>query len=148
MFLLSFGTLAYFYTRVITQVERLSSGLKLLKRLLYITIVFWNSCLVYSSTFTPTPVSLPTWNVYQVDCSYFDIWITKQLFRNGNCMGRGRVLIRGFLVYFPLYAWCVDLLCVLACVERVVLVSGVEVRVRLKLCMLVIQISKYQQSIW
>jgi hypothetical protein len=34
---------------------------------------------------------------------------------------------------FPSYACCVDLLCVLACVEVVVLVSGVEVRVRLKL---------------
>jgi hypothetical protein len=32
---------------------------------------------------------------------------------------------------FPLYACCVDLPCVLACVEVEVLVSGVEVRVSL-----------------
>jgi hypothetical protein len=44
-------------------------------------------------------------------------------------MGRGRVLFRGFLVCFPSYACCVDLLCVLACVE-VVFVSGMKVRVR------------------
>jgi hypothetical protein len=34
-----------------------------------------------------------------------------------------------YLVSFPSYACCVDLLCVLACVEVVVLVSGVEFRV-------------------
>jgi hypothetical protein len=33
-------------------------------------------------------------------------------------------------VCFPSYACCVDLLCVLACVEVVVLLSGAEVRVR------------------
>jgi hypothetical protein len=97
--------------------------------------VFWNSFLLYSSTFTSTPVSLPTWNVYQMDCWHFDIWITKQLFRIGSyvsscCMGRDRVLFRGFLVCFPSYACCVDLLCVLACVEVALLVSGVGVRVR------------------
>jgi hypothetical protein len=58
----------------------------------------------------------------------------KQLFRIVSyvsfcCMRRGRVLFRGFLVCFPSYACCVDLLCVLACVEVEVLVSGVEVRV-------------------
>jgi hypothetical protein len=79
--------------------------------------------------------STPTWNVSQMDCWYFDIWITKQLIRIGSyvsscCMRRGRVLFRGFLVWFPSYACCVDLLCVFACVEVLVLVSGVEVRVR------------------
>jgi hypothetical protein len=45
-------------------------------------------------------------------------------------MRRGRVLFRGFLVCFPSYACCVDLLRVLAGVEVEVLVSGAEVRVR------------------
>jgi hypothetical protein len=60
-------------------------------------------------------------------CWYFDIWITKQLFQIGSCvpsccMGCGCVLFRGFLVFFFSSYAC----CVLACVEIVVLVSGVE----------------------
>jgi hypothetical protein len=113
--------------------------LKLLQllQLSKIFFVFRNSCVVLSSTFTSTPVSLLMWNVYQMDCWYFDIWITKQLFQIGSyvsscCMGCGHALFCGFLVCFPSYACCVDLLCVLACVEVVVLVSGVEVRVRPK----------------
>jgi hypothetical protein len=39
--------------------------IKMIKIFVYITIVFRNSCLVESTMFTPTPVSVPTWNVYQ-----------------------------------------------------------------------------------
>jgi hypothetical protein len=103
--------------------------LKLLKGFLYITIAFWNSCLVYSSTFTSTPVSLPTWNVYQMGCWYFDVWITKQLFRIGSyvsscCMRCGHVLFRGFLVFSFVGVLCRSTLCFLACAKVVVLVCN------------------------
>jgi hypothetical protein len=100
---------------------------------LYITIVFWKSCLVFHHVHFYTSV------ITHVECLSDGLLILIFELLN-NCSkletmflpAARDVAVSYFVDFlcFPLYACCVDLLCVLACVEVVVLVSSVEVCIR------------------